>query len=133
MPHSVPRQLMLESCFNPLIAAKSFDPALLILLAVTVSVLLTAMAIHAITRHRRGIISARKLFRKFFGDTYWELLGHEKKFPGYDLASLHRAIESFIQDCSIATPKPVGSPNHQDLCGLLHNLRELGGSCGDTS
>lgn len=49
--------------------------------------------------HRLEMATVGGQFRAFFGKTFNRLETHAKDFPGYDLASLHRALASFRQDC----------------------------------
>ncbi|VTR99984.1 AAA family ATPase [Tuwongella immobilis] len=57
----------------------------------------------------------------FLGDDYRNLETHEKSFPGYDLASLHRAISSISQECCIGYRELGGSnaTNVRELFDLL--------------
>jgi hypothetical protein len=41
----------------------------------------------------------RRHFRRFFGGGLQRLETHDKAFPGYDLASVSRALSSFREDC----------------------------------
>jgi hypothetical protein len=65
--------------------------------------------------------SFQERFRRFFGRHYDQLQTHDKKFPGYDLASLHRAIESYQKECC-ATVMEIGGciqPTLRDLFDIL--------------
>jgi hypothetical protein len=56
------------------------------------------------TTPRRSLLAE---FRHFFGWDYDQLQTHEKHFPGYDLASVDRALTSFFAECC-ATSRQVG-------------------------
>ena len=43
--------------------------------------------------------SIYRQFRQFFGSAYDRLETHEKSFPGFDLASVNRALASIQQEC----------------------------------
>jgi ATPase family associated with various cellular activities (AAA) len=60
----------------------------------------------------------RELLAAFFGPDYARLETHDKTYPGYDLASLHLALTSFLAHCT-TEPRAIGS------CGSIHTMREL--------
>src|SRR5438874_13261374 len=61
--------------------------------------------------------SFHEFFRRYFGRKFDELQTHDKKFPGYDLPSLHRAIASYLND---------GATEVKELGGCMyHHLRDL--------
>jgi len=60
----------------------------------------------------------REHLTAFLGPEYYTLETHDKNFPGYDLASLHRALTSFLADCTTES-KQIGG------CGSFHTMREL--------
>jgi hypothetical protein len=48
---------------------------------------------------RPGGLTIREELQQFLGRDYDRLQTHDKTFPGYDIASLHRALASFHADC----------------------------------
>ena len=44
-------------------------------------------------------LNFRQELHEFFGPDYSQLETYDKQYPAYDLASLHRALESFRDDC----------------------------------
>src|SRR5438132_10162744 len=48
---------------------------------------------------RPGELTIREELQQFLGKDYDRLQTHDKTFPGYDIASLHRALASFHADC----------------------------------
>ncbi|HJT75878.1 MAG TPA: AAA family ATPase [Gemmataceae bacterium] len=55
---------------------------------------------HLLTERRKPTI--RQVFLRFFGPDLGRLETHDKYFPGYDLASVNRALSSFREDCCTA-------------------------------
>src|ERR1700693_2637746 len=54
----------------------------------------------------------------FLGPKYDQFETHDKNYPGYDLASLHHALTSFLGECC-SESKEIGA------CGAIHTMREL--------
>jgi hypothetical protein len=52
----------------------------------------------------------RQHLRAYLGPEYERLETHEKSYPGYDLASLNRALASFFTDCCTASREVGGCP-----------------------
>jgi hypothetical protein len=52
-----------------------------------------------LVRGRQRTRTLRQEFRRFFGPDYDKRETHDKQYPGYDLASLHRALASLHEDC----------------------------------
>jgi hypothetical protein len=48
---------------------------------------------------RAGDLTIRQELQEFLGHDYDRCQTHDKTFPGYDIASLHRALASFQADC----------------------------------
>jgi hypothetical protein len=68
--------------------------------------LLVSLCRYLTRRDRRRPI--REQLRRFFGPDLERLQTHDKHFPGYDLASLYRALESYREECCTASQE-VGS------------------------
>ncbi len=67
-----------------------------------------------------------KWFAWFFGPDEDKLQTHEKQFPGYDLASLHRALISFFEECC-ERHHEVGSTQWWTTRQLLDSFKAPGG------
>jgi hypothetical protein len=67
-----------------------------------------------------------KQFRAFFGDDLDRLQTHDKHFPGYDVASLNRALASFLQECC-PQRREVGSCQAWGLRALLDSFKSAVG------
>src|SRR5258708_1119411 len=67
-----------------------------------------------------------KWFAWFFGPDEEKLQTHEKQFPGYDLASLHRALTSFFAECC-ERHHEVGSTQWWTTRLLLDSFKGPGG------
>ena len=65
----------------------------------------------------------RVRFRKYFGRDFDTFQTHEKKFPGYDLASLHRALASF-REALCSEMIDIGGTNFHTLRDLFENLKQ---------
>jgi energy-coupling factor transporter ATP-binding protein EcfA2 len=61
-------------------------------------------------------------FRRYFGEEMDRLQTHDKKFPGYDVASLSRALASFREECC-AESQELGSCRFRDLGQLFLNFQ----------
>jgi hypothetical protein len=62
-------------------------------------------------------------FRRFFGKGLKKLEPHEKTFPGYDLASLSRALADFLADCA-ASSELLGSVSTTNTLRDLLSVEE---------
>src|SRR5436190_7909604 len=66
--------------------------------------------------------SFRERFRRYFGRDFDKLQTHDKKFPGYDLASVHRAVASYQNECCTDVIE-VGGCIHATLRDLFDALK----------
>lgn len=71
-------------------------------------------------------LTVYQLFRDFFGDDLARLETHQKSFPGYDLASINRALASVRQECSVRSQE-VGAVSAFSIEVLLVNLNTFYG------
>src|SRR5258706_3240246 len=62
-------------------------------------------------------------FRRFFRKDLKKLEPHEKTFPGYDLASLSRALADFLQECA-ASSDLLGSVDSTNTLRDLLSVQE---------
>jgi hypothetical protein len=74
-------------------------------------------------------LTLRRQLIDYLGHDYRQLEKHEKSFPGYDVASLHRALDSFRDDCcqeshQVGSTPAAGLPYLFDLLEspYQHNL-----------
>jgi hypothetical protein len=104
-----------------MIAATSFEPVALIIL---VAIWAAIFAVLGICRLIAGLRkpSIRSELRRFFGGSLERLETHEKSFPGYDLASVSRALTSFREDCC-AEFKELGATHLTGMRQLLDYIQ----------
>jgi len=67
--------------------------------------------------------SIRQELSWFFGSDFDRLETHEKTFPGYDLASMHRALDSFAQEMTLGY-RELGGCQSDTVRGLLDLLKQ---------
>ena len=101
----------------PLGATKDVDPAAVVMLALVMSLALMG-CVYLVIRNVNDVLGRNKTFRvrfrSYLGRNFDSLQTHVKKFPGYDLASLHRALASFREEfCSESID--VGGTNFHTL------------------
>jgi hypothetical protein len=77
------------------------------LIATSAAFVFLTMMLPAWIKERRNVTLAKRLDR-YFGKGLKDLQPHDKQFPGYDLASLSRALDSFLAEFAEATDT-VGS------------------------
>jgi energy-coupling factor transporter ATP-binding protein EcfA2 len=65
-------------------------------------------------------------FKQFFGEQLTELQTHDKLFPGYDVASLHRALGSFREECCLES-RELGSCPLRPLRRLFDSFQTAHG------
>src|SRR5438309_1756120 len=65
--------------------------------------------------------TVRQRLVAFLGWDYDQLETHDKYYPGYDIASLHRALASFRSDCCFRTEE-VGATGALTLRDLFQRL-----------
>jgi hypothetical protein len=99
-----------------------FDPiAAVIAVACAAVAVLVAGIVHVIGNLTRPTIW--KQLRAFFGRDLERLETHEKHFPGYDLASVSRALTSFRDDCCAEFKELGGASNLSTMRMLLDFIR----------
>lgn len=59
-------------------------------------------------------------FRRFFQGDQGQLQVHDKAFPGYDLASVHRALASYLKECCTSSEALGGTPWGTELRDVLN-------------
>jgi len=112
-----------------ILAARDADPVGIVFASIFMSIL--AIVAGFIVYQRLNSIfgknkSFRERLRRYFGRGYDKFETHDKKFPGYDLASVHRAIASYQADCC-ADVQSVGGCLHSGLRELLDALKGTNG------
>jgi hypothetical protein len=77
--------------------AKVEDFAAGIIFFITVVLLFVCIGVAQLKqRYSPKLLGAR--FKRFFGADFKHLQAHDKNYPGYDLASIHRALLSYFED-----------------------------------
>jgi hypothetical protein len=78
-----------------------------LVVAISITLVLLTVALPAWIKERRNITLWKRLER-YFGKGLKDLQPHDKQFPGYDLASLSRALDSFLAEFAEST-ETIGS------------------------
>src|SRR5688500_9785621 len=81
-----------------LIGATKFEDVFPFIFLGIVAAIALAVAVFKV----RDMIQPKKVgprLRRFFGTDFGRVQAHQKTFPGYDLASISRALSSFWADC----------------------------------
>jgi hypothetical protein len=73
-----------------------------LVVGISIAVILLTVALPAWFKERRNVTLWKRLER-YFGKGLKELQPHDKQFPGYDLASLSRALDSFLAEFAETT------------------------------
>lgn len=110
----------------PLGASKDVDPVGVVMLALVLALALIG-CVYLIIRNVNDVLGKNKTFRarfrSYLGRDFDTFQTHVKKFPGYDLASIHRALTSFREEfCSESID--VGGTNFHTLRDLFENLKQ---------
>jgi len=79
----------------PFAKADDFIAALTFVIAVAL-ILISIVVVQLKQKFSPQLLGAR--LKRFFGAELRHLQAHDKNFPGYDLASIHRALLSYFQD-----------------------------------
>ena len=66
-------------------------------------------------------LNFREHLEWFFGYDFRELQTHDKTFPGYDIASLNRALLSFFQEACAEFQEIGACQNSPTIRGLFDN------------